>query len=293
MGKIVDNKMNNEQMDALFRKVFDDVENGDEHMLGSLSGVAVDREETILTNLKLELKNLGEVPECQLSADRLRDAILSKGTMREPISPFANWWKFAVPVAACAALAVFVMQMPQSDSRGDAATRGSLATRVEPSVPTLENKIEPSDVVVPPVIEEKADETAPAVTDMNFGSESVKTDSAPVEKNTRRTTTTKPRPQYASRVVPSKQPDLGSAKASDVADLVAADLKPKSSPSVAGLAAGALKGFGKRDSGASADRSAKPSDSSPKVVIVTAGTDPNTRASNATEVDKKNVVFGG
>jgi len=282
--------MNNEQMDALFRKVFGDVENGDEQLLGSVNGGAINREETILTNLKLELKNLGEVPECQLSSDRLRDAILSKGTMREPVSPFANWWKFAVPVAACAALAVFVLQMPRSQVIDEPDTQGSIATKLEQPSATLENKIEPNDVVVPPVTEQSAKVEIVLPIDQPT---IVKKTSPSTVKNSRRPVT-KPRPQYASRTTVSDQAGVGAPSPAAMADMVAADLKPKSSPSVAGIAAGALEGFENRDSGSTSRGSAaKPDESSPKVVIVTAGTNPDTRASNATEVDKKNVVFGG
>ncbi len=286
--------MNNEQMDALFRKVFGDVENGDEQLLGSLNGEAINREETILSNLKMELKNLGEVPECQLSTDRLRDAILAKGTMREPVSPFMNWWKFAVPVAACAVLVAFVMQMPKGGSPVDLAGSSSIATNVEIPSAGLKPNVEPNDVVVPPVNEQvnpsaDKEEIAPLA-----NSElSKKASQNKVNKNSQRNSS-KPRQQFASRDT-SEKPQALVSNAGDIASMALADTKPKSSSSVADLAAGALKGFGKRNAAPAARTGAasKPEDSSPKVVIVAAGTDPNTRASNATEVDKKNVVFGG
>ncbi|MFM9873534.1 MAG: hypothetical protein ACKVQS_08745 [Fimbriimonadaceae bacterium] len=284
--------MNNEQMDALFRKVFGELENGDEQVLGSLSGDAVNREETILTNLKMELKNLGEVPECQISSDRLRDAILSKGTMSAPISPFANWWKFAVPVAACAAVAVFAMQMPKGDLNSSAVPSGTVATSVKMPAQTLNPKIDPHDVVAP-VVEETNE---PDGADVGVAAEpEKKVVTSPPTKSSRRSST-KPRAQYASRTDVGTQPSLDGAHLSDIHnEALTSVAKPKASSVVSGLAAGALEGFASRNAPSAARGGAAPitDDPSSKVVIVTAGTDPNTRASNATEVDKKNVVFGG
>lgn len=286
--------MNNEQMDALFRKVFGDVESGDEQKLGSLNGEIVDREETILMNLKMELSNLGEVPECQLSSDRLRDAILSKGTMREPVSIFAHWWKFAVPIAACAALAVVVLQMPKVGVSSSSASGDVIASKVEVPTGSLNEKASPSDV---DTLSGQEPEVENSLKEGSRAEPSPQVDSASQVKNSKRNPTRKSRPQYASRVTETVRPGLSGTSASDIATMAAADLaKPRSSSVVSGLAAEALGGFAKRSESPAARGGigeVSTNDSASKVVIVTAGTDPNTRASNATEVDKKNVVFGG
>lgn len=65
--------------------------------------------------IKTALKSLKDVPECQLSNERLRNAILDQGVVQR--RPFA--WTFTMATAACAVISVlFAVQMGTSE-QGD------------------------------------------------------------------------------------------------------------------------------------------------------------------------------
>lgn len=281
----MNNKMNNEQLDALFRKVFDEAEPGDATHLSVAAQADLDREEAVLTSIRSGLQDLADIPECQLGADRLREAILNRGALPARGPLFPNWFRAALPVAACAVIgAFFLLNKPASFSGaemgGEPATSVAQSPNVvEPDAPgqsapsaTREPSAEPNTtgsadaavkVSIPKGIK------ARFVAKKSVGNSSVLAYAKPM----------------------AQAPTLTGAGAEQIANSVG---NARTSGSVSDSATGALKGFADRgNESPTMSPDAMPSQSEPKVVIVTAGTDPQTRASSATEVDKKNVVFGG
>lgn len=100
--------MNKREEDRLIEMVFGELNPNDESVLSHR--VASDEELAAFASeweeLRDDLKSLKDIPEMQLSSERLRDAILGQGLRPEPA---INWWNFAwVPVAACLALLIVV-----------------------------------------------------------------------------------------------------------------------------------------------------------------------------------------
>lgn len=297
--------MSNEQMDALFRKVFGDGEVGDDQILNSASASLVG-EETLLTNLRRELSGLGDVPECQLNSARLKDAILNSSAAKPQW--FVNWWKVALPVAACGAFAMFLMNLDHSPTQ--ISPKGDFVAGAQNVVPTpkFSDQADPA-AMSKELIEEKADEVVvptKRVVDAPQESDSVAAPvvqrARPVRKSPRRSSA----PQFASAApVAGGGGSMSNASADQIGSTIATEFGMSRSENrtaavsgaVSSIASGALVSFSRRSDGvdmASAmSASAVGSPGSTTVVIVGAGRDPETRASTATEVDKKNVVFGG
>lgn len=281
----MNNKMNNEQLDALFRKVFDEAEPGDAAHLSVVAQADLDREEAVLTAIRSGLQDLADIPECQLSADRLREAILNRGALPVKSPLFPNWFRAALPVAACAVIgAFFLLNKPATFSSAESG--GEPATKVAPS----------PNVVAPDATPQSAPSaTREPATAPNTRAAADSAIKVAIPKGIKARFLAKKSVESNSVLASAKpvaqSPTLTGAGAEQIANSVG---NARSSGSVSDSATGALKGFADRgNESPTISTDATPSQSEPKVVIVTAGTDPQTRASSATEVDKKNVVFGG
>lgn len=279
------NKMNNEQLDALFRKVFDEAEPGDAaHLLGA-APADLGREEVVLASMRSGLRDLADIPECQLGADRLREAILNRGTLPVKSPLFPNWFRAALPVAACAVIgAFFLLNKPASFSNAELG--GEPAAKVTQSPNVLESD-------APRRAAPSATRETAAETDTTAVADTAVKVSIPKGIKARfvakKSAGNSPVMAFAKPM--AQAPTLTGAGAEQIANSVG---NARTSGSVSDSATGALKGFADRSNESPAmSTDAMPASSEPKVVIVTAGTDPQTRASSATEVDKKNVVFGG
>jgi hypothetical protein len=318
----VDNKMTNEQMDALFRRVFGEEEAGDQQLLDAGDGgevtQAMAQELVVLGNLKSELKALGDIPECQLNSSRVKDAILGQGIPESRTSWFASWGRFALPVAACAALAVFLMNPNRVVTTGNGESSPVVA-----SMGVETHGISPMarmDASRQPRIEQELGlsqpNTAPQSSNggaLNSGAgepaqgEVSRANRSGVRSQVRRTPKRSQAPRYASAQPVSNGASLTMSAADISAKIdgrggvgsgVTVDRGSSASSAVASIAAGAIEGFSRRESADNATPGAMMAapvgmGEAGKVVIVGAGTDPQTRASAATEVDKRNVVFGG
>lgn len=278
----MDNKMTNEQLDALFRKVFDDGEPGDAALLAETDSAVMAKEAQVLSHLKSGLADLADIPECQIGTDRLRDAILNRGAMPERTPMFPNWFKAALPIAACAAIGAFlVVNKP--------ANLTQYENSVKPSTEVVNKKVAAQGAKAEEFNTSSSDVMPATMT--GAAEPEVK---ASLPEGFKARFVAKKASSAGSLVASSKSvasgTALGGASAQDIANAV--DTARRSN-SVAGTASSALKDFAGLSGESTAVPSASAPSSEPKVVIVTAGTDPQSRANNATEVDKKNVVFGG
>lgn len=90
-----------------------------------------------LASIKEVLVSLKNVPECQLSSDRLRDAILNKGVKRKS----SLGWTTMVATAACAVVGVlFVNQIREVEPSQQVALNEKTSPAVLNSIP--ENSLE-------------------------------------------------------------------------------------------------------------------------------------------------------
>lgn len=318
--------MTNEQLDALFRRVFGEEEAGDQQLLDAGDGgeltqamsTAMAQEVVVLGNLKSELKALGDIPECQLNSARVKDAILGQGIPEARTSWFGSWGRFALPVAACAALAVFLM----NPNRG-VTTGSSESTPVVASMGVETHGISPMarmDASRRPRIDRELGLSQPdaAPQASNTGAENSGAEvpalgevSGANRSGTRSQSRRTPKRSQAPRFASAQPVSNGASLTMSAADIstkldgiagggsgTTVDKGSSASPAVTSIAAGAIEGFSRRESIDNAMPGAMMAapvgmGEAGKVVIVGAGTDPQTRASAATEVDKRNVVFGG
>lgn len=278
-------QLNNDQMDALIRQVFGEPEASDLQIVQSAPADVVAAEETILRNVRHTLGTLSDVPECQLDFSRVQRVIA--GGVGEPRNRW-RWLGYAVPVAACAAFAIWLggrplTTVPEPTDSGQ-ALHGAGAVASNDPAPG-------SGFTVP-------SEAAPP---------------KPVQIDPVPSTTTKPveltRRSPSRPYKPTKRANTIVAKVAPVAESTLAE--------IASSAVGLLMGGGGGASAPAApmvmDRSAEPkvmSDTvgaaaagmvsnfdAPKeprtIVVVGGGSSMDSRASSAMEVDKRDVVFGG
>lgn len=130
--------MSKRDLDLILRTAFNDQEDGDDAMIKEwlAQDQAAQSELKNMESLKVGLKSLADVPECQLSSERLREAILTQGV--KPNRPAAYpWWKFALPAAAVAAVAWLVVPNLHLDRQpqlsGSTAVAKNEATIVDPA----------------------------------------------------------------------------------------------------------------------------------------------------------------
>lgn len=248
-----------------------------------------------MASLNTGLKSLGDIPECQLTTDRLRDAILSQGVKPQPVK--ASWWKWAVPAltAACAGAFLFsgILNPDKTGSPTDSAmVAQNTATPATTTELTPEETMRELDSLVA-TNSGSARGAAASVLDravqLKSKVDSVEVASAPaVRTNTRRTT-------LAAR----SRADEDSKAVVDTANLVASNV----GEAVSNIAlfmkqpgddVGARMAFGNDEPMSDAiPQAAESSSSKPQVVVLDGNIVPSTRAQGAVEIQKDDIVFGG
>jgi hypothetical protein len=142
----------------------------------AFEGLALDRELTpseeeelrLLEGMKLQLRSLGETPPCQLSAERMRRAILNAG-IEKPRSAGLPWWSGwgIAAAAACAFMAYTIFPRPASapvvqvamEAREDVplTLNAPLDTRPMDTRPleTASTEVRPTESIPPAAVESR------------------------------------------------------------------------------------------------------------------------------------------
>ncbi|MBX3114891.1 MAG: hypothetical protein KF836_10030 [Fimbriimonadaceae bacterium] len=280
--------LNDEQMDSLMRQIFGESEAGDLAMLEGVSPAALEQERIVLNNLRSELRGLKEVPECQLSTEHLRNAILNEGSGSKRTAPLTSFWKFAVPVAACAAIASWMMFGPKTMTQTGQPSSGNIAKNSD-------HVAQPSLDRAPSTAEISRDTQEPAVSNEEV--------TPPVVQD-------EPEPQTKQPVKSNRRPRGNSGRLASNTSTPVVNLQDLASSAVGAITMGfggagnaAMKAAPSSDnvsdsanraieSFAGSERETAPADSN-KVVLVGGGSQFDARANSAMEVDKRDVVFGG
>ena len=255
--------MKRKEQDALIRSAFGESGGQDLSMLESaLQSEEGKRQYQQLEWMKQDLKSLADVPECQISNERLKDSILSAGSSRSLIGILV--WQPIAALASILALALFSLNMTGSPTQNDAKSQ------------SLAMMSTPSELV------ESADASDSSSALARKGSQLLaRVNEKAVSPNDQLREEITASSTNASRRYSRKESKAPSAESS--------------SPSAAAMMATATD-----DSATSArqpTRNALSNDLSKPVadtiVVVEPTTDPATRASEAQEVEKRDVVFGG
>jgi len=282
--------LNDEQMDSLMRQIFGEAEAGDLAMLDGVSASAIEQERIVLNNLRSELRGLKEVPECQISTEHLRNAILNQGSASKRTAPLMSFWKFAFPVAACAAIASWMMFGQKPISQTVQTPSSTVATNTDhtsnPSLDTTRNEsaiakdvteeTTSSDVVPPPVVNDDRE---------SHGKRAGKTIRRP-RGNSGRLASNSNVPAVSLQDIASSAVGAITIGFSGGNGGGAAMKAAPVSDNVSDSANRAMESFG------SSERVSTNADSN-KVVLVGGGSQFDARANSAMEVDKRDVVFGG
>ena len=273
--------LNDEQMDSLMRQVFGESEAGDLATLGGVSAEAMEQEKLVLNNLRSELRGLKDVPECQLSTEHLRNAILNQGSgsPTKRTAPWASLWKFGLPVAACAAIGAWVMFGPKPLTQ-DVGTAGGtqIALNTEAPKGTLVNPV-PTQEIEKEVVPIQTEPSKP-VTD---GVETHGMSKKPFRR---------PRSNVGPLAARTESPAIGLEALTGVAT-ASLDSAPRGATNTSKMMPAASDMVSDSASRAMDSLSTDDREDSGKVVIVGGGSQVDSRASSATEVDKRDVVFGG
>lgn len=188
--------MNDKRKDLLIAYAFGDLT---EEEMAEIETTAADRAEVDrLAQLRADLKQLNRVPECQLSVERVRDAILNR-----EIRQRRDWrpWGIAAPVAAALALGAFLLTRPS----GEAPVTPSIVADKAETKPFVVRR-EPDLVSSPPItgaeVERLVEETLAVL------GTSVITDDVPVRptRSDRVRPTARRRPIPASLVAKTEPP---------------------------------------------------------------------------------------
>lgn len=277
--------LNDEQMDSLMRQIFGESEAGDLAMLEGISPAALEQERIVLNNLRSELRGLKEVPECQLSTEHLRNAILNQGSGSKRTAPWTSLWRFAVSVAACAAIASWMMFGSKTMTQTGQPSSGNIAKNSD-------HVAQPSLETAPSATEISKDTQEPAVSNQEV--------TPPVVQN-------EPERQTKQPVKSNRRPRGNSGRLASNASTPAVNLQDLASSAVGAIATGlgnaAMKAAPSSDnvsdsanraieSFGGSERESTNTDSN-KVVLVGGGSQFDARANSAMEVDKRDVVFGG
>lgn len=113
------------------------------------------REAALWQQLKADFKVLAEVPECQLTSERLRAAVLSGSIKKRSASPFRIWLP-AVGLAAAALYAVIILPRPSAPETG-----GSGVVAMENPAPTIDDLVMQTEPEAEPLAAPEAASTAP------------------------------------------------------------------------------------------------------------------------------------
>lgn len=223
------------------------------------------REVELLKTLKSDLKQLRDVPECQLTVDHLRRAMLNQPVPVAKKNPFRLWtW---VPVAAAAALALLMVNRPAETKLSPTESgmaHPSTSLPVEPIANKLPDASQNSESVTPVRSEAPlAEAKRPAAR------ETVRT-----RYVARRTASASSQPEVVALMTRAVQDTADQAVGGNVHDLSEESSAKMSTASVPAVSR----------------------DSEPQVPVVIVGdtSDPETGAAEAREISRpSDVVFGG
>jgi hypothetical protein len=266
--------MNRKFEDKLVELAFEDLEPAEATRLEQEARHDPEAAEALYAYRELRegLRSLGEVPEDQLSKERLRDAILGRGL--QPTPPRRNWvW---APAAACAMLAAAFLllvrpgEAPTSEPMFVADFKPNLTLDDPGSFFRADYDFGPEEAPVVAVEAEGAESPAPSAT----------IERAPAEAATPRTPSA-PRPPSNSRVASAPRAEIPSAAPSP----------PRSEPR--GTSEGGRRSAGLVASYTPASESASQGSYENSIVVIAAERDASTGAQRAIEVDASYVVFGG
>ncbi len=279
-------RLNDEQLDALIRQVFGEPEARDLEIVQAAPTDAVAAEETILRNVRHTLGSLSDVPECQLDFSRVQRAIAgdtggAKNRWR--------WLGYAVPVAACAAFAIWLGGRPQMvmappSGSGNALPESGKALYGRGA--GAQNDPSPSSgITVPPEL------VPPTPVMIDPATAQAEMAQATRRAASQRRPSTKRGPTLVAKAAPVAGSTLAEI-ASTAAGLLmgageeAATLNRGATPAPPSTTVG--------DTAASAVVSYDSASSEPRtIVVVGGGSTLDSRANSAMEVDKRDVVFGG
>src|SRR5690606_40471200 len=100
--------MSNKDFDLLAKAAFGESDLSEDRLIEEwlAQDAQAQEQHTQFVALKEGLRSLADVPECQLSSERLRDAILSQGV--KPVRT-TTWLKWAAPALVAASLGLFAI----------------------------------------------------------------------------------------------------------------------------------------------------------------------------------------
>jgi hypothetical protein len=299
--------MTNKDFDALIRSAFQEEEAGDCELVGGETSEAMKREAQAYATLREDLHALRDIPECQMSTERLREAILARGMKPKRAIP---WWQPAFAMAACAAIAALALSpgikpagLPeQKESPVLAANTANEPT--QPLVLENSNQVPMTAQADPQASTADAGFAAPAPSVSEARPESRVRPAnrrpnrfARLESPARESAS----PTSLDAINPgSAAAALAGAAADDAAFRSEGSIPGGATPatfgtadsSMAGSGAGAFGGPGGQMSRAGAPQN-KSSAEPIIVIVVPGGVDPATGVPVAQEVDKREVIFGG
>ena len=246
-----------------------------------------------MSSLNVGLKSLRDIPECQLTSDRLRDAILSQGVKPQPTK--TAWWKWAAPAlaAACAGAFLFSGMLNNPSGNGPVANNDSSNAAASIVPDTTEDAMDTVRELDNLVATNSGAARGAAASVLNRSlqiNDLDEIDTATLEANIDRPTRTVTRR--------SRQSNVNEEAVINAADLVAANLTNTVSKATVSLASNtgtpntAFGGGGGLAAPAMMD-SAVESNDAPPVVILNGEILPSTRAQGAVEIQNDNIVFGG
>jgi len=253
------------ETDRLFEAAFDGSELDVRNLKQGLSKSAAEELDSRVT-LKADLKKLGDVPECQLTTDHLRRAVLNSRPLAPARRPLNIWaW---TPLVAAASLGLFMF------------VKGGTSTGSGSIVPVVPNKVVSNPIA-------KTDNTTPLV---DTGAQDPVFDAHDVVATTVGDSNVEPRRHRSAKSTSVDNSDGLVAAVNMVAQnastLMAADF-PAASSSVP--EAGSAGAFDKAEK----ERVNSELQKEP-VVIVSDRANPTTGAAEAQEVSRpSDVVFGG
>lgn len=294
--------MSNHDFDLLAKAAFNETSPDEDRLIEEwlANDAEAQQAKREFDGLREGLRSLADVPECQLSNERLRDAILSQGV--KPKTSAFQAWKWAVPtlVAACATALAVTVYRPVFNSSAVATNQAPFASRTQSSVHQT-NDLGP--VATNQDINTKSGIDLDSHPDLDGPSKSAQQAALKAMANASNQQDVfpdVPEQHWASEPVPTsrhaKSADRAADKpksdpAVDYAKLVAADLAHVTLTSTTDPAP---KMTMAADSAARSDESAmKDTKSSPQVVVLGSSLQPDTRAQGAVEIQNDDVVFGG
>lgn len=275
--------MSRDDLNPIIREAFGEpAEATDAQLLQDLQGqYPVDEVYAQFASLQADLKALADIPECQLTNERLKSAILSRG-----VKPKATlgWLRPALGMAATVAILASIWQINSLQPKVQPQQSEDVGGKLSPIGQGFAQKEGESDYaeLLGNRVAEKTDQlhTALEQAEQDAGSALASQQTAPIRYSAKR---------VASRAVTRKASDIDQIAV--VANLAVGStlvgLDPSSAP--AGMSTMALAG----DQSANKTAMRGKQSSGDSVVVVQGSTAPGSSVNGAVEVKQDEVVYGG